>query len=228
MFPFQDISKATLTKSSDTIEKLLKLRDHFSILGFDTSDLKLEALTLSLEFILKTADVYYHEKTFCDCFGNRSEGCLYASVYGFRELVSIEMIDQSIEESRILLNQLVSSSVCDASYYHKMHTVAGVLWDYIDVLVKEKYDFFFLDVTRLQSSMIDEGIFITQFLTLCSKAVAGSFMILLTSSTEKHNLDDYLIGANNIFILKLATLIGVNETDIEFDQQAFVSIYLIS
>jgi len=108
---------------------------------------------------------------FVDCMGKKAETCLYASIFGIPESVSIEVYDEYAEEAKRLVAQECKPNTT-------IEVILGTFHDYF------RFDatIIYFDCTDLvaSSDFMDEGAFLTVFFELCSACLPGTHCVVLT------------------------------------------------
>lgn len=233
MFPFIDINRKDLVEYSNHIEKILCISDVIHpCINVDRNDIHrhssltsnpmpiltdqaktkgylLEAIAFSLQFLKQEKNVSFEDNHFIDCLGNGGEACLYAQIFGFESLLSVELNSSSFERGKNRLDQLV---VAYPGIYQE-DKISLVRGSFLENYCAADFKFLFLDTTILRSSMLDESILINRFLQFCTTALLGSFFILVTV-TSSINLSDYYPHGEEIFRHEFSSEIGEDATGI--------------
>ena len=127
---------------------------------------------------------------FMDCIGKRAEACLYATVFGVPECVSIESFEPFVHRAKLLIG-----AHCPIG--KQIATVLGCFQDYF------RYDatIIYINCTELNFACdyLDEGPILNVFLSLCSRCIPGSHCVVVTFNPVFNPALDY--GVNNIHIV---------------------------
>lgn len=140
-----------------------------------------DTLTVGLNFIRENCHMNFSTKQFADVMGNGGEGVCYAFAYDFKNLMSIELSEDSYKLAKTRSQQFKTLPP-------KLELHTGSLQNYFPI----DYDIYFLDTTIVRRSMIDEGPLIKLFFDMIGKrCIAGVYIILVTTTTDLHPHNDF-------------------------------------
>jgi hypothetical protein len=197
MFPFIELNRKDVMRSFDIADKAKQMQRRLGNLGGTFHQSTLDAILFSMRY-LESLNYPFKEKRFLDCFASCAEACLYASLFGFRHLFSIERSDETFDAAVRFLED--NAEFID---YADIELVEGSVQDYFLC----DFDVYFLDVSCFSKTMIDEGILINLFMRLCSGVLPGSYLVLVTGSMEI-DPDDYIDDGTGMFEHRLSSPLG--------------------
>ena len=204
MFPFIDVKTDAIQLLSGTIERVLRIKESIGAsLACEIKGNTLDAVSTALNF-LRQQRFRFDDKEFIDCFGNGGEACLYAQVFGFKGLLSVEINSATYERGMRLMNELPAEAPGSSSHRGRISIKIGSFLDDYD---SADFDCLFLDATSLRSSMLDEAYLINHFLQFSQHTLHGSYIVLVTV-TKTVKLSDYLESANEMFVKLMEFPIG--------------------
>jgi hypothetical protein len=204
MFPFSDINRNDVVECSDCIEDMLRIQNVIHPLNINGNDqVKVRVVAFSLQFLKQEKNFGFKNSHFIDCLGYGCEACLYAQIFGFKSLSSVEFNSESFQIGSNWMNQLATT--CPMIFQEDRIKLGRGL--FLDDYSATNFRCFYLDTTLLRSSILDESILINRFLQFCSNAVSGSFFILVTIASSI-SLSDYYPHGEEIFRHEFSSDIG--------------------
>lgn len=222
MFPFQDVDKKSLEKTTEALDAVMRVREYLTQFDKSPSETKFEAIALAVEYLKTNKSFNVAHKTFIDCLGSNGEGALYALAFGFSRVISVEVTKKTKAEGRRLVERL--QPLFKRESLHLSHLVfEKCFFNELDV---NEFDCLFIDFTFFRSTLMDEGTLISWFLDYCASAKSGSFLVMVTSATSI-NLNDYYDCPVGRFQLLLDADIGLKAVEGERHGSATVNIYEI-
>jgi hypothetical protein len=229
MFPFHDVNRADLARTTDTVEAVMRVRDvlshHYQL---TVSPARFEAVSIAVEYLKTNHALDASSKVFLDCLGSRGEAAIYASAFGFARVVSVELTKKTLAQGTRLLENL-KSTFPDMQAALDCVTLGGGFFRQHAV---EGFDVIFLDVTCFRSTLMDEAALLGLFLDYCAAAKPGSYVVLVTTASALHLTDYYnCVGPDTgpyPFHLLLDADVGILSGEGERQGSATVSIYVVN
>ena len=195
MYPYSDVDAKQVEQFADTVYKIARAE---TVITHKKSKRTVEAITVALRFLEQEENLPFKYCTFCECMGFAAEACCYASAFGFKSLISIEISEDSTKLGYIYLKmigeeaaQTFSSSV--SRFQERIAVDAEVVY---------------FDCEHIGD--LDEGLMIQSFLNTTRTLLVGSFCIMVTNSP---NLKLAQWGAENHLQIILPTTVAKGAAD---------------
>lgn len=193
VYPFNYLTLKEFNTTCDSIERVYRIEELTEDSGAKEKNAEgkapgksrtLETVILYCRYLEDQTHIGLTSSTFVDCMGYGGETCLYASAFGFKRILDIEITESSRKRAKDAISSIAGLS--------KQCTVmVGTIKDYFP------YDaeVYYMDCSWVCDgrSWVDEGILIDLIFKLCKKCQASlSYLCLLTTTTELNATRDYM------------------------------------
>ena len=222
MFPFQDVNKKDLEKTTEALDSVMRVREFLTQYDKSPSETKFEAIALAVEYLKTNKSFNVTKKTFVDCLGSYGEGALYALAFGFSRVISVELTKKTKAEGQRLIDHLKPLFKGESLHLSKLE-FEKCFFNELDV---NEFDCLVIDFTLFRTTLMDEGTLVSWFLDYCASAKTGSFLVMVTTASSM-NLNDYYDCPVGRFHLLLDADIGLKAVEGERQGSATVNIYEI-
>lgn len=175
MFPFTGFDHGAINAFSDDVYELDKMR---LFAGSATPCQSLEAIAISLGYLNNFVEL--KNCFFIDSFAFGVETCCYATVFGIKNLLCLEVSDIHNESNATLLNRL------------RLNDIIKVRVGSLQDMFRFDVDIIYLNCTSIYiSDLLDEGVLINMIFEMSKKVLPGTYLILVTMLSDLRPAQDF-------------------------------------
>lgn len=199
VYPYQRFDAEKQKNLTQMIEKVYECRDILkSYHSYDCADV----ISFSLRFIEEIYELDFKKCRFLDCLSYSGASAFCASAFYFKSVTGIEFCLDGFKYASEI-NKLHFN-------YAKCNFIHGSMQDYFMF----DSDVVYIDCTLASTdSILNEGVLLSLFFTMCNRLLPGSFLIVITGEVSLNTTNCAALGFTFVECVRTKSLDNHNNAD---------------